>query len=101
MSICSGDGIVKIRKKMYHVNYANIAIVDYGPLPTGYKGVAFCRFNVMANAIVMLEAWVDKGENDNWKRVLSVVDNGARFGSGGTRCGGTDKQAGTWGFPCF
>ena len=98
-ALFSQGGIVRIRKKMYHIQYYDIAQVDIGALPSGLKGVAFCRFNVDGNRAVRLEAWVDKGQNGLWKRVLNVVDNGFKYGGGGARCSGSDKEAFTWGFP--
>jgi len=95
------NGIVRIRKKMYHIQYYTIASKDNGPLPVAgeLKGVAFCRYNINGNRNVRLEAWVDKGDHGFWKKILSVVDTGFNFGRAGGRCNGTDKEAFTWGFP--
>lgn len=95
----SSNGIVQLRKKTYHIQYNTMARIDNGPLPSGFKGVAFLRYNVERNSAVKLEAWVDKGTNNNWKHVITVIDNGFNHGSGGSRCGTTDKETLTWGYP--
>ena len=95
----NSDGIVQIRKKSYHIQYSTMVMVDNGPLPTGFKGVAFLRYNIESNNAVRLEAWIDKGTNNSWKHVATVTDDGFSYGVGGARCGLTDKEALTWGFP--
>lgn len=98
----SSNGLVKLRKKSWFMNYSNIKQVNNGPLPEGYKGVAFVRYNQNFNNAVRLECWVDKGIDGDWKRVLMAVDNGINYGMGGRKCGSvSDKEALTWGFPAI
>jgi hypothetical protein len=98
-AVFNSEGLVEIRKNIYYGNNAVIISSNIGPLPTGMKGVAFCRYNVYGNSAVRLEAWVDRGTHGQWKRVLFAVDDGFSFGKHGSKCGGMDKEAGTWGFP--
>lgn len=95
----SSDGTVGLQKRMYHGNVTPIKVINNGPLPAGMKGVALCRFNIHNNSAVRLECWVDKGTNGQWKRVLFVVDDGFTYGKNGSKCGGPDRIAGTFGFP--
>lgn len=96
------SGIVTLRKKLYHGNVIKMKEVDNGSLPGvgEMKGVAFLRYNVRDDTMVRMEAHVDKGNNNIWRRVFAVLDNGIEFGPNITsRCGGDGRAAGTWGFP--
>ncbi len=97
----SSNGMVKLRKQTYYGNFTLMKEVDAGVLPTGFKGLAFIRYNIQNNSDVVLEAWIDKSNKlGNWKRVMVVTDDGNTFGTGGTRCGsGNDRESGTWPFP--
>ena len=70
---------------------------------TGFK---FITYNIPGDNAgeewTRLEIWMcptDGVENreNNWTLIGSFVDNGNNLGSGGASCGGTDKQAITWG----
>lgn len=93
------NGPMKLRKVTYFGNSTVMEETDVGPMPGGYKGIGFIRYNLHNNSVVVLEAYVDKGTTGNWRRAFRVVDTGFKYGNGGTRCGGTDKEAGVWSFP--
>jgi hypothetical protein len=89
-------GDVRMGKETWHVHY------DYGNTNSGssllsYSGVCFCLFNVNNNQHVRCQGWVDRNNNNTWNKVYDWTDSG--FGTGGSHCGTSDDQPGTWGGP--
>ena len=87
---------------------AGAAIVNSEIFPNFYRrwyGVKLIVYNIAGpnnEKYVKMEHWLCPSDSANdlengWFKINEFVDTGANWGSGGALCGGTDKQAITWG----
>lgn len=104
------DGSVSFDKEEWHVYYSKqqkpawmpeYQIIDgLGNLTNKWIGLKNIVYNTEQNgtAYPKMEMWIDKNNNNTWKKVHEYVDRGG-WGSTMSRCGGAADQPVTWGSP--
>jgi hypothetical protein len=73
---------------------------NIGSIKGKWVGFKVIMYNIVQNdkTAVKLELWVDKNNNNDWKKATEKTDKGG-WGSTGSECGGKPDQIITWGGP--
>jgi hypothetical protein len=96
------DGMVRARKEFPHNEYVSEDWrTGFGGSVrnkwVGFKAI-FVNRGIAPNISVYMEAWIDKGNNNNWERVYTHTDDGG-WGNTGDSCGGDDDVVLNWSGP--
>jgi len=100
-------GRVEFKKLLAGITATGSSVIQT-VVPTFYRrwvGHKFIIYNVLGpdnETQVKLEHWICPSDSatdkeNGWTLVNSFIDTGTNFGTGGTFCGGEERQAITWG----
>jgi hypothetical protein len=104
------DGSVTFDKEEWHVHYSEQpksawipeqkSVDGSGNLTNKWIGLKSVVYNIEQNgtSYPKLEMWIDRNNNNTWKKIHEYVDKGG-WGSTMNRCGGATDQLITWGSP--
>lgn len=99
------DGTIEYKKEQWHVDYVqggkyhkDIGLGSVKGKWVGLKSIVYNK-EINGKMCVIEEIWIDRNNNNNWSKEMTVVDSGG-IGSTMDHCGNVPKdQIITWGSP--